>query len=110
MLNELSELQSSDERYMMTKMGFTVMTRANDSGELIEKEYTFSWAPEWDEWRFYEYEERRTEDVDRIGDRNWRTSRHVWWEDMESIDVEIPQRVSDELAERLGCDEVNISL
>lgn len=109
MLDELSKLQTSDERYMMTNMSFTVITRSN-SDELVEKKYTFSWAPEWDEWRFHEYEERRTDDTNRIGDRNWRTAKHVWWNDMESIDEDVPQEVSEKIAERLNVDEVNISL
>lgn len=110
MLDELSKLQTSDERYMMTNMSFTVVTLCDDSGELVEKKYTFSWAPEWNEWRFHEYEERRTEQTHRVGDRNWRTAKHVWWGDMEEIDEDVPQEVSDKIAERLDADEVNISL
>lgn len=111
MLDELSQLQESDEKYWVTTMSFTVETRSEDGNELVHKKYTFSWGEEFDEWHFTEYEEKRSDDTARIGDRNWRTSRHVWWHQVdEPIDIDVPQIVSNKLAERLGCDEVTIRL
>jgi len=111
MLNELSQLQESDENYWMTSMSFSVETRSEDGDELVHKTYTFSWGEEFDEWHFMEYEEKRTKDTRRITDRNWEKSRHVWWNEVNKpIDVDVPQIVSDKLAERLGCDEVTIRI
>lgn len=111
MLSQLSELQKSDETYWMTSMSFSVETRTEDGDELVHKTYTFSWGEEFDEWHFTEYEEKRCSVESKANCRNWKKSRHVWWNEVtKSIDVDIPQKVSDKLAERLGCEEVTIQL
>lgn len=110
MLEELSELQTSDERHVVTNMEITIETRTPDAEELVRRRYTFNHAPEWDQWNFSEYEEKRCTGARRIADRDWETSRHVWWSEGERIDVDVPQAVSDELAERLSVEEVNIQL
>ena len=84
MLSELGELQESEEDvWGQPTVSFSIQTRTEDGAELVEREYTFSRAPEWDKWTFMEFEEKRTEDTGLITDRNWRRSRHILWSDAE---------------------------
>lgn len=112
MLSELTGMQESDENHRMTKMSFTVETEETDDEEyeLVRREYTFSWGEEFDEWEFVRYKERRTSDEPRVSNREWRTVRDMWWSEAEPVNVEIPQLVNDEIAERLGVEEVNIRI
>lgn len=108
MLNELDDLQSSNESmWGAPRVSFTIETREPVGGELVQREYTFSHAKEWDKWTFFEYEERRTDDTKRLTDRNWRRSRKIHWQDAEAF-PEIPEEVEDELKELLEVEELNI--
>lgn len=109
MLSELRELQESEEDvWGQPTVSFTIETRTEDGAELVQREYTFSRAPEWDKWMFQEFEEKRTENTDMITDRNWRRSRHILWSEPESPTVDVPQEVEKELEEMLGLDEMNL--
>lgn len=110
MLSELSGLQESDENVQGIDLTFDVETRSDEEGELIQKKYTFSYAREWDKWTFTEYEEKRTRDTHRIGDRNWSTSRHLLWSDAESRTIEVPPEVSEALADATSSEEVTIQM
>lgn len=112
MLDELSKLQEdTDERCWLTSLSFSVETRENNGEDLVHRTYTFTWGQEFDEWHFSEYEEKRCDADDIVGERDWNESRHVWWHEVgEPIDKEVPQTVSNKLAERLDVDEVNLSL
>jgi hypothetical protein len=105
MLTDLSDLQESDERvWGEPDVSFTVRTRESDSPEIVEREYTFSRAPEWDKWMFTEYEERRADSTNNI--RNWRRTRQLSWSDNEKPTVDIPQEVEDKIEELLELDEL----
>ncbi len=111
MLSELSELQESNEDVWGISMSFDVETRSKESGEIIQKEYKFSYASEWDKWTFVEYREKRTDDTTRIGDRNWRESRHLVWQDVnETHTIDVPSEVSKALADATGSESVTIQV
>lgn len=109
MLSELTELQESEEDvWGQPTVSFTIDTRTADGEELIQREYTFSRAPEWDKWAFMEFEEKRTEDTDYITDRTWRRSRHIMWNEYEAPTVDVPPEVEKELQELLGLEEMRM--
>ena len=111
MLEELSDLQESEENLWSTSMCFEFETRSEDSGELVHKEYKFSYAKEWDKWTFQEYVEKRTPDTARMSDRNWRKSRHILWSDVnETPTIDVPPEVSRKLAEATGSESVTIQV
>lgn len=111
MLNELSGLQSSDETVWHIDMCFSIETRCESNGELIHKEYKFSYAREWDKWTFQEYREERTPDTTRMTDRNWSQSRHIMWNDVnETPTIDVPPEVADALAEATGAESVTIQV
>lgn len=109
MLTDLEELQSSEERVNCTSLSLTVETRCDERDELVEKEYSFSYAPEWDKWTFTEYVEKRTPDVN-IGERNWRRAQHILWDDAETPTIDVPPEVSQQLAEATGAESVTIQV
>lgn len=105
MLNELSDLQESDESVWHVNLCFSIETRSEADGELVHKEYKFSYAKEWDKWTFQEYHEERTADTRRMTDRNWTRSRHIVWSDVhETRTIDVPPEVADKLAEATGKD------
>lgn len=107
MLSELSELQSSDEKtWGCPEISFTIDTRSDDDGEIVERKYTFSYAKEWDQWSFIEFDERRADADARVTAQNWRRTRHVFWDDTESADVSVPPEVTAKLEEVLGLDSM----
>jgi hypothetical protein len=110
-LGELSGLQESDENVRNVHLSIDVETRSTDDGEheLVEREYTFAYSPEIDTWTFFEYEERRTPDTMVMSDRDWRQSRHIYWEDPhETATIDVPPEVSEKLAEATGSDSITI--
>lgn len=109
MLQELTDLQDSDEEiWGCAEVSFTIRTRADEGRETVEREYTFSHAPEWDKWMFTEYEEYRREDSPRSPNQNWRRERHTMWDDTEAPTVKVPPEVEQELEELLDIDEITI--
>jgi hypothetical protein len=76
--------------------------------DIVEREYTFAHAPEWDVWTFTEFEERRTEDTPMVMDRSWRRTRHILWQEPEAPSVDVPPEVEEELEELLGLEEMKI--
>ena len=111
MLNELTDLQESDENLWHTNMCFEFETRSEEGDELVHKEYTFSYASEWDKWTFREYHEKRTPDTARMSDRNWRKSQHILWSDVnETPTIDVPPEVSKKLAEATGSESVTIQV
>lgn len=109
MLSGLTGLQESDEEvWGAKKVSFTIQTRSEDSGELVERDYTFTHAKHWDKWTFNEFEERRTDDTKHVTDRNWRRSRHAYWSESDCPDVDVPPEVTKELEELLGLEDMVI--
>jgi len=106
MLNELhGEQQDSDESVWSTDISVSVETRSELSGEIVHKEYIFSYSKEWDKWTFTEYTEKRTNADSRVSKRSWRQSRHIMWYDIdESPTIDVPVEVSEKLAEATGGD------
>lgn len=109
MLRNLGELQeSSEDVWSCAEVSFTIDTRSEDGDEIVEREYTFSRAPEWEKWTFTEFEERRAEDTARVTDRTWRPSRHVMWQNSESPSIDVPPEVEEKLEELLDLEEMVI--
>lgn len=109
MLTDLEKLQSSEERVTCTSLSLTIETRCDERDELVEKEYSFSYAPEWDKWTFTEYVEKRTPDV-TVGDRDWRMAQHILWDDAEAPTIDVPPEVSKQLADATGAESVTIQV
>lgn len=108
MLTELEQMQSSEENLWGVSLTFDVETRASDDDELVHKKYTFNYADQFDKWTFSEYLEKRTPDTDAMGDRNWRKSQHIFWQDGEAATINVPPEVSQSLAEATGSESVTI--
>lgn len=112
MLNDLNSMQSDEaESVQHTEMEFSVATRDSAAEELVERVYTFSYAPEWDKWTFQEYLERRSPDTSKIADRNWRQARHLFWHEADKTpSVDVPSAVAERLAEATGSESVTIQV
>lgn len=108
MLSDLTDIQSSDESVQSVELSFDIETRSEEADELIQKVYTFSYAEEWDKWTFVEYCEKRTPDTTKVSDRNWRKARHIYWDDTDTRDIEVPPEVAKSLADATGSDSVTI--
>jgi hypothetical protein len=107
MLRELSDMQESDETvWEFAEVSFTIETRADEDGEIVERKYTFSNAPEWEKWMLAEYEELRTENTSRVSNRNWRRSDHRMWHEPDAEDISVPPEVTDKLQNLLDLDEL----
>ena len=110
MLQELTDLQESDERVWGTpNLSFTIRSRVSEGDEIVERTYTFSHAKEWDKWTFDSFKERRTEDTERIQSRAWHVTRNVNWEDPGDIpeDIAVPAEVQDELEGCLDAESIS---
>jgi len=111
MLNELDDLQESDENVWTISMSFEVETRSQDGDELVHRSYTFAYAKEWDKWTFSEFHERRTPDTGLVTDRNWEQSRHIMWHDVnETPTIEVPPEVADKLQEATGAESIVLQI
>lgn len=110
MLRDLTEIQSSDESVNGVEMSFDVETRSEEGDELVEKNYVFCYAKEWDKWTFTEYVEKRTPVTGDITDRNWRKSRHIMWDSTETASIDVPPEVAQSLADATGSDSVTIQV
>jgi len=113
MLTELTDLQESDESVTGAKLSVSIETRSDDeeANEIIEKEYTFSYAPAWDIWSFHEYRERRTPDTIQVSDREWRTAQHIFWQGVnEHRKIDVPPEVAERLSKATGCDSLTIQV
>lgn len=107
MLSELGGMQESDESVSGVSMSFDIETRSENGGELVHREYTFSFSREWGKWMFQEFREKRTKDTVSVSNRNWRDSRHIMWHDVnETPTVEVPPEVAEELQEATGAESV----
>lgn len=111
MLDELTDLQESDETLWTTNLSIDIETRSEDENELVHKEYSFSYAKEWDKWTFSEYVEKRTPDTASISGRNWRQSRHIFWQEVNKTPtIDVPPEVSKALAKATGSESVTIQV
>lgn len=110
MLNSLNEIQDeSNESIQHIDMQFDVETREEESNEIVQRVYTFSYAEHWDTWTFQEYLERRSPDTSLVSNRNWRKSKELFWHDVnETPDIDVPTEVSEKLAMATGSDSVVI--
>lgn len=107
MLNDLNDLQESDENVWHINLCFEVETRSEESGELIQRKYTFNYAKEWDKWTFGHFHEERTPDGGRVSDRDWTLTRDVHWNDVGELDtIDVPPEVAESLAEATGAEEI----
>lgn len=111
MLNDLQDLQETDENLWRMNLSFDIETHSEDGNELVHKTYTFSYAREWDLWTFKEYHEERTPDTKSVTERNWTRSRHVIWQDIEETrTIDVPTEVTDALEEATGSESVTIQV
>jgi hypothetical protein len=109
MLRELSGMQNSPESVQAIELSFDIETSSEDDGEVVHRTYTFDYAKSWDKWTFIEFQEKRAAANERVGDRNWRESRHILWHDAEQTPtVDVPPEVSTALQEATGADAVTI--
>ena len=108
MLSELDGMQESAEQIWQMEMEFTVKTRVSGADEFVQRTYTFGYAEEWDKWTLIEYAEERANDVANIGDRDWRETERLLWNESETAEVTIPPEVADRLKEVTGSDSVTI--
>lgn len=111
MLKELSGLQESEEDvWGVASLSFTIQTRSSEEEEVIEREYEFSYAREWDKWTFSAFKEKRAqvqEDSDMPDLGTWRVTEDLHWEDPDAVPEarSVPPEVQEELAEYLDADE-----
>jgi len=111
MISELNRLQDSDERVTGVTMSFNIETECEENDELVHREYTFSWAKEWDKWMFQEFREQRTPNDCSVSERNWRDSQHIMWTDVgEEPSITVPPEVTDRLKEATGAESVVIQV
>lgn len=107
MLNDLTELQTSDEDvWGMPEISFTIQTRSEEGEEIVQRKYVFSRAPEWDKWLFNSFVEKRATDTPEVTSRSWRTSRRVFWDEAEEPTVDVPPEVTRKLENLLDADSV----
>lgn len=85
-------------------ISFTV--RDEGSTDLIEKEFEFGYAREWDKWTISRYIEKRCDKTKKHCKRNWRTVEDVHWSNIHKseCDIDIPQYVIDKLDYMLDAD------
>ena len=111
MLSDLQDLQESDESLWHTNLSIEIETRSQDGNEIVHKEYTFSYAKEWDKWTFHEYLEKRTPDTTRMADRNWRKAQHIFWQDVDKTpSIDVPPEAAKALAEATGSESITIQV
>jgi hypothetical protein len=108
-LTETTDLQqSSEELWDGPYLSFSFVTRDRENNDLIEREYEFAHAKEWDEWVLSSYQERRCDETERIDLRNWRTVEDHDWDDPGASDVDVPEEVLDKLATVTSIDNINL--
>lgn len=96
---------------LRSTLSIEIRTRDKDANNLIEREYSFSYAPEWDKWMFHEYVEERTTDTKRVSDRDWHQTRHILWNDPDDRpEINVPQCVAQQLADATGSSSVTIQV
>jgi hypothetical protein len=111
MLSELTDLQDSEEYVWGTpSMSFTIRTREDGSDAVIQREYTFSYAEEWEKWTFTEFEEKRGEKTQINGGRHWRRTEHKTSSEEPIPDIDVPPEVGRKLNEAIGSEEVTIQM
>lgn len=109
MLNELLEMQDSDESVSAVDLSFDIETTSDNGEYIIMAEYTFSYAEEWDKWLFTEYSEKRADKRNRASNRKWHESRHITWNDInETREIDIPPEVTEKLKEVTGSGSIFI--
>lgn len=111
MLTELEQLQESDESVSNVKLSFDIETRSEEGGELVHKEYVFSYADGFGKWMFHKYHEKRTPDTAKMEDRDWHQSRNIVWTETDEVPtIDVPPEVSQSLAEATGAESVTIQM
>lgn len=112
-LTDTTEFQEDDGHlYGEPTVSFTFKVRDEEEGELVEKDFTFSHAKEWDKWTLMHYVEKRCDANSMISRRNWRTVEDVHWDKahLSEADIDIPQYVIDKLDEMMEMDIMRIQL
>jgi hypothetical protein len=108
-LSELDSLDESDEAvWGEPDLSVTIRSRLDQDDEIIEREYTFTHASEWEKWMLSEFEERRTNETTGSMARNFERSRHLTWDDAEASTVDVPDAVTEQLSELLETDEIQL--
>jgi len=110
-LTDTSAFQEDSGRlYGEPSVSFNFTVRDDEDGELVEKEFEFSHAKEWEMWTLLHYTEKRCSADSMISRRNWRTVEDVHWDKahLSEADIHIPQYVIDKLDEMLEIDVMKI--
>lgn len=109
MLKELTSLQDSDETVWDTvDLSFSIRTRDDGAGQLVERAYEFNHAKEWNKWVFTSFEERRVDASSEVSSRNWQTTHSTSWDEPTEIpsNINVPHEVQQELEERLDVGKI----
>lgn len=70
----LSEAATNGTDETVVSTGITVATHDTSGPNTVRREYTFSYAKEWDEWMFHHYvESEKTEDntYEEVDEQTW---------------------------------------
>lgn len=108
-LTDIDEHQESDESlFGDPELSLSFRTRSDDGDEIVEREYWFAHAKEWDKWTFSSYEERRCDADVRVNEREWRTVERRHWAEDGSPDVDIPQSVINRLDDMVSSEVIRL--
>lgn len=110
-LSDTTQHQSSDATtYQNPRVSFTFCTHSEEDDTLIEKEITYSYIPEQNEWSLFHYIEQHCGSDELPGERNWTVETDIHWQEAHTLDedISIPQSVIDQLDEMLSLDVVQL--
>lgn len=109
-LTDAADMQEdSEEVFGEPILAFKFRTRDTENRELVEREYEFAHAPEWDEWWFSAYIERRCDASSGLSQREWRIAQDLSWDDPDAADVDVPQAILEKLSSVTSIDNIKLS-
>jgi|APHM01.1.fsa_nt_gi hypothetical protein len=110
-LTDTTQHQSSDEQtYHQPRVSFTFSTHSEDGDTLIEKEITYSYMNQTNEWSLFHYVEKHCDSNAPPDERDWTVEKDIHWQEAFALDedITIPQPVVDQLDEMLSLDVVKL--
>jgi len=111
-LTDTTQYQQSDEyEYHKPRVSFSFSARDKSNGKITEKQITFSYFEELDEWNLFHYLEKETKDTMYVTDRNWRIVHDVHWDKAHSsgAEIDIPECVIERFEEMMGLDSLTLT-
>lgn len=110
-ITDTTQYQESNEyEYHKPRISFSFSTRDKTNQKIIEKEITFSYFEELDEWNLFHYLERECRNTMLISDRNWRIVHDVRWDKAHAsgADIDIPEVVIERFEEMMNIDSIEL--